>query len=454
MLRRRISTGADPLTYFAITGAVGLIVAVRAFLKGQFSSRPMFIVFVAAYAALFGIVPLTLDRHHPVYSEAGLTSLLGLAGLVGGWLVFGRMKPRPQRGPLAYDERRVVAVAIIFTTAMVLGFFIVAIGSAGSVGAFLDGGRFRFRGAGNPLLFTAGSTLIQSGMVPAFLLTSASSRLRRWGYVYAGVSAVVIYWAFAGSRAVALGILGAAVIGRLWGLPHELRPQWSRRSLRQLSGLGLVAIVFLYLVVVMYDARSDLRSEGLGAVAAAAREASAENVLDNESVAYGRQLLLTVDRIPRDHDFMWAYPVRRVLFFYLPTGGLKPPDPPAVLGDLVVPGARLVLPPSLPGEGYAVAGGLLGVGLWLFFYGQLGAWVERRARTSRVMRTMLGSALFYLVLVGMRGQLYGVAVVAVTQAVMVWAADWFVRRHVRPGRVDQADVHPTRSATSMPFSAP
>lgn len=412
--------------FLLVAIVAGTMASVMVF-RGHFDGHPLFVGILGVYAVIYGLVPAVappVDVPDSIYIEAGVTSLLGLAGLIVGWnFVRTKSKIRPRTLVPRDDTGWLLRAVLLFTALGVFGFVLNTVSAAGSVNAYLEGGRFAFRGTGNPLLVIGGESLMRSLLVVPFLLTqSTDRRLRLLGYMYAFVGALLVYVAFNGTRAIALGLVGAAGFGHLWLHVVTGRPLTRREGVMRAFRFAGLALAIGILAMGLYNAREAMNTRGVSALATEFGDfTDAGSVVGSEPLGYSRFLFVAVEHVPESRDFMWIYPVRRTLFFFLPSGGLKPPDLNIEFARLIPgfpPGGTV--PPSLPGEGYIALGGAPGAFFWLVLYGLLGAWMERSASRSRVAQIAFGGIYVELLLLASRGQLYEDVVRVVTLLVSVW----------------------------------
>jgi hypothetical protein len=397
---------------FAATAVLGLGAAVLTFARGGAKSRPLFLGLVAGYAVVFGLVPAVSTPPSvagEVYDLAGTVSLVGMAGLLAGWH-FDR-RPLPARTvPLVLEPAFARSVALFCTLLALTGFLLIAMSAAGSVSSYLAAGRFSFRGTVHPVVSVGAASLIRCGMAAPLALQLSRSRVHNaMAWVYAIFASGAVFFAFKGTRSTAIGILGAAVLGYVWRYVGTEAQSFSarRRQFVAMMKAGVALLVLVLLAVLMYEARKTLNERGLVSIIDSTSVLQSDAIFEREPFTYSTVLYVAVDHFPDDRPYMWLAPLRRTLFAPLPTGGLKPEDPTEVMGQLIRGVASTVtVPPSLPGEGYIALGGSFGAGLWLLLYGLTGAFLERRARTSRLMTLFLGTAAVETALLTLRGQLY------------------------------------------------
>lgn len=381
--------------------------------------RHAFIAVVAGgYAVIYGLVPLL--RILTGLADDGSSTVavacgLGGAGLLVGW----------RRGVSGHRRRTIISPAelldrysrrrflIACVTCAALGFAATAITSAGSIGAFVSQGRFETRGEGGLLGAVIGPLMMRVLIVPVFLLAASPHRRRRTIGVLLGVfSAAFIFAATSGSRSLTLGLLGAAGVGvafaRARSAEQAHRPPGDAaiRSLTRLL-IGILAIVSMgVLLSGLYEARKTFRSDGTQAVSSSLNSAATFDTLtESEPFTYSQYLEEAAKTYPQDHPYLWLYPVRRLVFAVPVFGDLKPPDTNLVFAESIGVGSLTTIPPTLPGEGYVVLGGLVGVFPWTFLYGFLIGRLSTSSRSPLIRVVMLAAAIDQGLL-ALRGQLY------------------------------------------------
>lgn len=435
----------------------GLVLPVTWAMKCGIEYRPLSITLVGGYGVLYGVVPLgAADLIAPrTYLMAGLVSLLGLSGFISGYKIshYGRATKGPSQSVVSYIDahrpRLLIASIIIAAT----GFLVTVFSATTSIDAFLDAGRLGFRGsARSPVLMLIGTLMLRSLMVPPFLLTVASRRSRQIrGYVLALALAFLVYIAFDGTRSLAIGIIGSAGFGSLIGasLRRDSRSDAMSRAAR-LAGILAIGSIIVILAISTYEARSTLQDEGVASIGRAITGFDADPVqlAESEPLAYSRFLYRAVDVYPGDDGYLWLYPVRRTLFFFLPTGEIKPPDLNNIFAQNYphLP-PTTTLPPTLPGEGYISAGGPAGALVWLLGYGILVGIIEDKYRRSATAFLLLGTSTVETVVLGLRGQLYEQVVRMGTLAAVIWII--LVASRLRMSRGEPAQHHVQRSSAQV-----
>lgn len=432
--------------------AVTLMAALWATWCSRRLDRHAFIaVVVGGYSVVFGLVPwlrslLGIDEELSLVGAGA--ALLGLLGLFAGWTFVGRSRFRSRAAVTVLalaDRYRRPRFLLLCAGAVLIGFLVAAIASAGSVTAFVSQGRFEFRGQGGFLGTIVGPLMMRLGTVPVFVLACSTDRRHRvmaWWAAVAG--AVSVYVTSGGARSLAMGLLGAALIGS--ALRRQANPARARHpSMSGLKGLrrALMAVLAITLAGVLlsglYEARRTLRTEGLSAITSSLASAvDIQTVVESEPFTYGQVLDDAVRLYPEDHDFLWVYPLRRLVFFPPGLGGLKPPDTNLVFAESLGVSGGTTIPPSLPGEGYVVAGGLFGVFPWLALYGVLIGWASTTLRGRGVVALVLAATSVDQGLLVLRGQLYEVVVTMVTLCVLVSALSWVSRWRLRGRRPSSA----------------
>lgn len=183
---------------------------------------------------------------------------------------------------------------------------------------------------------------------------------------------------------------------------------------RHLVAVAAAAIIAMVVLPNMYQARHLLSSEEVSAqdVLVGPSESASDDeggVFAQEPLNYSEFLQAAVVIFPANHDYLWVYPIRRIAFFPLKSSvdGLKPPDTNVAFAEAVGRGsnAKTTIPPSLPGEGYVVFGGVLGSGIWALLYGLGVGWLEAKMRKPYVALTVLSTG-FPSALLALRGQFY------------------------------------------------
>lgn len=424
----------DLLGYLCFAGvlATSVIVVVHTNRRSAFSHNLLLSLLIGGYAAVYGIVPLVVGPGDAdTYGIAGLATLLGLGGLLGGWHLFPR---RARRGgdwfkkDIYRDRRPIRRMCVAATIVAVTGFVLHAYVLAGSLGGYLDAGRFEYRSSIGPLSLVT-SVMTRAALVPPFLLCRSQYRSHKHvGYAYALVAATLLYLGFDGTRAAAIGVLGSAMVGRLLADPDE-RSASRRKHTARLARLATLAVVAVVLSTSLYTARSTLKTDGIAVVVdSLANPSSLGEIVQSESLGYSRFLFEAVEHFPEDRDFMWAYPLRRTIFFFMPSGSdFKPPDMNNEFAKTIGMRDDVTVPATLPGEGYIAAGGVVGAALWMTMYGWLGSALNRLQRTRRVWFIAVGAGTVELVLVVLRGQLYESTVRIVSLAAMVALLDIYAR---------------------------
>jgi hypothetical protein len=401
---------------FLAVAIIGLGAAVKRLPNVQ--SRPVSTALLAGYALIFGLAPLVnfWEAESGSTLKASFASLLGLFGLFLGMrlgrLQFGEPEPIDLTSLV-----RTRYVLLACTLLGVSGLLMFAYGSAGSLAAYMASGRFEYRlNPRSPLLAATGAYFIPFLGIPGALLTWARSASVRLMGLAVGLSTTAFLFSFyKGARAAAVGILLTVVFAWL-ASPRRASSTGHSARLRVAVGMAVGGAIASLMLPVMYQARTTLASEGtITAFGRAIQEtyltsstapSSTAKMFEREPLNYADYLVEATEIFPQRQDFLWVYPLRRLLFFYLPSGGAKPPDTNEIFAQAAgrVEG-RTTIPPSLVGEGYIVFGGLFGVLPWVALYGVAVAFLE--ARLKRPVAALVFLAVgFSTALLALRGQLY------------------------------------------------
>ncbi len=423
-----------------LSGVIHLLVAALASHFAFTSARKLSSEFLSAlffggYAVIYGIAPLFLEfgGDGDVLFLTAIASLLALLGALGG-----RAMARAYFGPAASinmaDLTGPKSLGVIVPCGLigVLGMAFLAYGAAGSLPAYIASGRFEFRlNPANPVMYIAGQYMAPFIGVPPLILVSRP-KTRALGFALGLVTAIFAFYFLKGTRSIAIGILlGVFVLAAIGAQRRQGRkPHGSKRGLLALLAGGLLALIVM---PNMYQARHALGTADVSPVEAlfgmdnrAIR--SGENLLVKEPLNYSEFLASAVRVFPSQRDFLWLYPMRRLLFFPLPSGELKPPDTNRVFAQSIGLGSgSTTIPPSLPGEGYVVLGGVAGSGLWAVLYGLgLGWWESRMFRTTASLLALAVG--FPVILLAQRGQFYEI----VMQVVITFVLASCLIRLIRP----------------------
>lgn len=399
---------------FLATAIVAALAAANA--AKEFRSKPFSLLVMGGYALVYGIAPLALfDDSDTEVLKSSVASLLGIIGLVAG-IGFARKQfgpPEEVRAGLPRGAAR-VRVAIFMAVVGAMGCVMFAYGSAGSVVRYLSSGRFEFRlDPAYPILSILGLYLIPFLCVAPLLMICSQKRVERLTGIGLGLMvAIFLFFFLKGTRSLPVGLfVGLGVMLAITTGVTKDRVKGGMKASTAVS-LGLLALMVVTILPNLYEARKDLSSgtvtpwSALSGGTASSNATSGTGILQREPLNYSIFLNRVVSVYPQKNDFLWLYPLRRILFFPLPSGSLKPPDTNKEVGRaLGDTGNETTIPPSLPGEGYVVLGGLWGVMPWLFLYGLLiGAIESRQSRPSLALALMAVG--FSSSLLTLRGQLY------------------------------------------------
>jgi hypothetical protein len=378
-------------------------------------ARPLSATVMAGYALVFGFAPAFLFwdvQDELVARRTSFACVLAFFGLVVGTLA-GR-RAAGEAAHFRWDQFSWVPgrrwVFVICGVLGVVGFFLLAVGAAGSVSAYLDAGRFEHRDRSVPAMSLLGGHMLRLAGIPAIALSLSPRRRHRYvGRILGAAVAIGVFIGTQGSRSFALGLLIALLFAALFH-PGTRRSRTSPRPLRLIVGGVLALLLTITLASGMYFARRSLHVDPSTTWSTTQAGLESVGVFDREPLNYSTHLARGVAVIPEQVPFEWLSPVRRLLLFPMQSGGLKPRDPNLLFGQAI--GTRVLgttVPPSLPGEGYFVLGGLLGVAPWAAMYGFLIAWVESRQNRFVIGLVILATG-FEQSLLLLRGQFYEVSV--------------------------------------------
>lgn len=380
-------------------------------LAAEFLSATLF----GGYALVYGLAPNFLD--FPPDGNAqfliAAASLLTLLGMLGGRQLAREAVGRPSAlSPSILTLKvpwRILTLSALTGMAGVLAF---AYGAAGSLSAYVASGRFEFRqDPASPLLYLIGLYLIPFLGVPALIL-SWRKPSRAVGLAAGLGVALFAFYFLKGTRSLAVGVLIGCMVLTVIGIDSWQSNRRPKQHLRAVVAVGLAGGFLMLLLPNMYAARTQLASgevtpsEILFGSNSETR-VDQGSVFEQEPLNYAEFLGDAVVTYPAQTEFLWLYPVRRIVFFPLSSGGLKPPDTNSVFADSIGKGGtnNTTIPPSLPGEGYVVLGGLFGSALWALLYGFALGWLESRLHKPSVALSVLAIG-FPTALLALRGQFY------------------------------------------------
>lgn len=368
------------------------------------SSEFLSTILFGGFTLIYGVAPLFLDS-----TQESTTSLLVagacLASLIG--LYLGRRLARETIGlPAPLDlttlfGNKVRRILVLSFMVGVFGVAAFAYGAAGSIPAYMASGRFEFRlNPANSTLYLLGLYLLSFIGVPSLML-AWQRRTRLLGLLFGLATALFAFYFLKGTRSLAIGVIIGAIILTSIGMERSaLRQGRSKNSTRSLGVMLLAGIFMMMFLPNMYAARHQLSSGEINPTEVLfgpqdqassgpieGSRSGVGSIFEQEPLNYAGFLNSATSIYPQQNDFLWAYPLRRVIFFPLPSGGIKPPDTNKVFAENIgKAGNSTTIPPSLPGEGYVVLGGVAGAGLWSLLYGFGLGWLEARLRRPTVAR--------------------------------------------------------------------
>lgn len=392
-------------------------------------------IIFGGYGLAFGLAPAVVYWDGgPGVMGASVAAFLGAVGLIVGRTIARRAvgAPQPLNEWILFGEHR-WRVGAGCAVVGLGGLLMFMYGSAGSIPSYLASGRFEFRlNPHSSIMSLAGLYLIPFVGVPALMLAAARSRTFQVAGIVGGVlGAMLVFYLLKGTRSIPIGLLlGLGVMALMRAA--VMRSGAGQRSFRPGAAIGIVGIAVAVSLVLpnLYQARTTLSDGEFDPVRALTGRSGSmeprgsEGIFHQEPLNYAEFLVDVVQLYPRNHDFLWLYPLRRIAFFPLSSGGLKPGDTNRIIASALGRGANeTTIPPSMPGEGYVVAGGYPGVFPWLVLYGFLLGLVEASLHRRTVALTVLGMG-FGTSLLALRGQLYEIVLVA---AVSLLVAEMVLR---------------------------
>lgn len=428
---------------YALNLLVATVVAFAAFnavlnLQAQFLSA----IVLGSFALIYGVAPLFLGSgNRPL--TASFTCLAAASGLLFGRRVavglFGTPTALPVKSMFQNGATRYIVATQILGLAGALAF---ALGSAGSLDSYLASTRFEYRlDPSNGALALIGLYLMPFLTAPPLIMVLAKSKaLRITGIVYGVMTSLGCFFFLKGTRSLAIGLLvGIMVLAAMSGTKQKAK----RSASQQRHFVAVVAAGIIAMIVLpnMYQARHLLSSEDVSAQDVLIGDGQDGNsgrgsIFEQEPLNYSVFLQQAVDTFPDQHEYLWLYPIRRIAFFPLKSSddGLKPPDTNATFAAALGQGGRsTTIPPSLPGEGYVVLGGVVGSALWAILYGLGIGWLESRQHRPHVALAVIVVG-FSNALLALRGQFYELAL-SMTATIVMCA---FLVRVIRP-RPDAAE---------------
>lgn len=338
---------------------------------------------------------------------------MAILGLIYGRkmarLLFGEASGLP--GDDAFRSR-LIRYGLITQAIGLAGAWSVAAGSAGSLSAYLASGRFEHR------LDPSSGTLVILGIyltpflstAPLLMTLSKSGKVRLVGIVFGLASAMAFFFFLKGTRSMSIGLLIGLVV--LIAIHRSGHRDFTPTGHRNLAAIVLAGIAAAVILPNMYDARKVLSTEEVSAQEVIFGSTEAEDdpggTFNQEPLDYSLHLQSAITTFPEYHEYLWLYPLRRLVFFPLKSSpdGHKPPDTNKSFATAIGKGYRsTTIPPSLPGEGYVTLGGLVGSGLWAVLYGLALGWIEARLQRPAVALAAITIG-FSGALLALRGQFY------------------------------------------------
>ena len=387
-------------------------------------------VIFGALGLIHGLVPAVgipwynrTPDPYDVHVEAGLYVLCGIVLLALGWRLSASLFQSTHAGQI-FDY---LASPELQPRLRKLFFICAAIGVAAWVGSIYASGatiqqafsakRLEFRGEGNGIMGGVCVHLLAAAFVPGFLGFFLKGRYRALGILYALGFAVLLYLGSRGTRAPAIGMIGSMIAGGILA---------QRISAERLLTYAAVIGVMAALAIGMYPLRHRMSQLSLGEMVSflASREAY-ENALRQDPLNYHDHFVGVVACFPKLEPFVDGASYRRILFCYLPSKNfpeLKPRDPNRIVAETLFGENDLdwMHPPSLYGDAFINFWGWSGI-LFLMFEGALIAGISRIVMSNPWWFLTLGPQLFYLAMIGLRGQPYTIALSMMSSLIIMRA---------------------------------
>ncbi len=343
---------------------------------------------------------------------AALYVLACVVMLAAGWSV---VQARCLRQPVQVDDmirwfhtpqgQRLLKWLFWWGIAMgILALLLIKKANQATLGEMLRGSRFEFRHTRSPVLYNLGTYLTCFAFIPGLVGFFLSRRYQVLSILFICAYALLTFFVFSkGARSLPLGLLGTFIVAFLMR---------KRPTVSQLIGLTCATAILMALAVGMYEGRKYMAHQSLLETLQFLLSADAyAGALTRDPLNYNECLVGACHCFPDQHPFVNMAGYRRMLVFFLPSSQfpiLKPRDPNIVFGEVVFNTPfqwDVTIPPSIPGDVFINFWGWPGT-IVMFFYGMLGAMVDRLVATSPLWFAVIGAQAVRLVLLGMRGQPY------------------------------------------------
>ncbi len=396
-------------------------------IRGKF---PKLVIF-GGMGLIHGIVPVLtppgmrwtgLSENSHIF--AGVLALVGVIMLSLGWRLYEHFHiqwPGLSPGVFATIEsprgqrwlRRLFWTTSILSVAAWLMSMIV---SAGSLQAAFHAGRFQFRGEG-PIYSRAILQHIASLIVvPGFICFFMPRKYRPVGVLFALSATAFVFWTSQGARGLALGILGALMLG--YTFRHKF-------AVHRFVLLVTSAVVVVLLSTSLYEVRKVMsRSTASDITRIVFSTEAYRDALTRDPLNYHQILSAAVEHFPRDHPYLNGATYRRMLLFYLPRtyfSSIKPADTHNTFADVVLGNkSTTTIPPTMIGDGYINFWGLPGVVVTMFINGLILAYASQKMRENVLFFVVIGASFMRLALLAIRGSPYEIMALLISGTALVW----------------------------------
>lgn len=347
-----------------------------------------------------------------VHIEAALYTLFGILLLGIGWHAYQSLFP--ERSFIAtFDilkddqlQSRLNALFFVCAIVGVIAWLGWIYSSGATIASALSAKRLELREQRVGIMGAVWGNLFYIAYFPGFLSAFMKGRYKIAGVVYTVLFALTLFIVSRGTRGPAVGMLGALVGGAIFA--HRI-------SVARLFTTTSVFVLIGLLVVAMQPLRHRMGNMTSGEMVTFIFSAEAyQDALTQDPLNYHDHFVGICALFPEFEPYVDGASYRRLAFFFLPGDqfpGLKPRDPNrvvavALFGQKAIEN-NMMHPPGVFGDWYINFWGWRGLP-FILLQGAFLAWISRQLATNPWFLIGLGPQVFYLSVIGIRGQPYTV----------------------------------------------